>query len=197
MQQQIHSHTPGWWTTFPHGCRDWFLPQPSNCFLPPHTNAKSAWLEPPQKAHPVFHLASPHCNCVFHLSRAGNLPYAPPGSFFPPQLFWKPLPSQRLPSPGMQRHVNPPILSRQVASFWHGLEWHSLMSISQRGPVYPFKHSQWKEPSVFTHFPACSHGLLFAARKINACGKAFSLTRKATASFISHGLFQWSFLLDM
>lgn len=37
------------------------------------------------------------------------------------------------------------------------------MSSSQRGPVYPFRHSQWKEPSVFTHFPACSHGLLFAA----------------------------------
>ena len=37
--------------------------------------------------------------------------------------------------PGMHRHVKPPILSKQVASFLQGSEWHSLMSISQRGPA--------------------------------------------------------------
>lgn len=37
-------------------------------------------------------------------------------------------------SPGMQMHWNSPIWSRQVASFWQGLERHSLTSISQRGP---------------------------------------------------------------
>lgn len=38
-------------------------------------------------------------------------------------------------APGMQMHWNSPIWSRQVASFWHGFETHSLTSISQRGPV--------------------------------------------------------------
>lgn len=37
-------------------------------------------------------------------------------------------------SPGMQMQWKTPIWSRQVASFWQGLEEHSFTSISQRGP---------------------------------------------------------------
>lgn len=37
--------------------------------------------------------------------------------------------------PGMQMQVNSPMRSRQVASFWQGMDKHSLMSISQRGPA--------------------------------------------------------------
>lgn len=38
-------------------------------------------------------------------------------------------------SPAIQMQRKPPILSRQVASFMHGLEIHSLISNSQRGPM--------------------------------------------------------------
>lgn len=38
-------------------------------------------------------------------------------------------------SPAIQMQRKPPILSRQVASFMHGLEIHSLISSSQRGPT--------------------------------------------------------------
>ena len=67
--------------------------------------------------------------------------------------------------PGMQMQVNSPIRSRQVASFWHGMDRHSLISISHRGPAYPRPHWHWKEPSVFTHFPKCSHGLAPVRRR--------------------------------
>lgn len=50
--------------------------------------------------------------------------------------------------------------SRHVPSFWHGLEAHSLTSCSQRGPAYPRTQLQVKEPSVFTHWPPCSQGLV-------------------------------------
>lgn len=62
--------------------------------------------------------------------------------------------------------VNSPMRSRQVASFWQGMDRHSLMSISQRGPAYPRPHWHWKEPSVFTHLPKCSHGLAPVGRKL-------------------------------
>lgn len=65
----------------------------------------------------------------------------------------------------MQMQVNSPIRSRQVASFWQGMDKHSLMSISQRGPAYPRPHWHWKDPSVFTHFPKCSHGFAPVGRR--------------------------------
>lgn len=66
----------------------------------------------------------------------------------------------------MQIQVNSPMRSKQVASFWQGIDRHSLMSISQRGPAYPRPHWHWKEPSVFTHFPKCSHGLAPEGRRL-------------------------------
>lgn len=107
-----------------------FFLSPLIAFSLSHTNARSSWLVPPSRL--SHHLASPLCSFVFHLSRASSSPWALPSGFF---LCWKSHLCQKLPSPGIQRHVKPPILSRQVASFWHGFEWHSLMSISQRGPV--------------------------------------------------------------
>lgn len=61
--------------------------------------------------------------------------------------------------PGMQMQWNPPIWSRQVASLWQGLDMHSLTSISQRGPSYPWRHLHWKEPFVLRQRPPCSQGL--------------------------------------
>lgn len=65
----------------------------------------------------------------------------------------------------MHMQVNSPMRSKQVASFWQGMERHSLMSISQRGPAYPRPHWHWKEPSVFTHFPKCSQGFAPVIRR--------------------------------
>lgn len=61
-------------------------------------------------------------------------------------------------SPGMQIQWKSPIWSKHVASFMQGLDMHSLMSNSQRGPTKPRWHLHWNEPLVFIHFPACSHG---------------------------------------
>jgi len=68
-------------------------------------------------------------------------------------------------SPGMQMQWKPPIWSRQVASLWQGLDMHSLTSISQRGPSYPWRHLHWKEPLVFRQRPPCSQGLAPTVRK--------------------------------
>lgn len=68
--------------------------------------------------------------------------------------------------PGIQMQWNPPIWSRQVASLWHGLDIHSLTSISQRGPSYPCRHLHWKDPLVFRQRPPCSQGL--APKTFNA-----------------------------
>lgn len=58
----------------------------------------------------------------------------------------------------MQTQRNPPLSSRHVPSFLQGLESHSLMLISHRGPVKPFVQLQWNDPGVLTHVPSCSHG---------------------------------------
>ena len=60
--------------------------------------------------------------------------------------------------PSMQTQVNLPRSSRQVPSLRQGFEAHSLMSISQRGPVKATGQSQRYDPCVFKHFPPCSHG---------------------------------------
>lgn len=72
---------------------------------------------------------------------------------------------------------NPPIWSRQVASFWQGLDMHSFTSISQRGPSYPCRHLHWKEPNVLRQRPPCSQGL--APRTFRA-QVAFSKYQKNT-----------------
>ena len=58
----------------------------------------------------------------------------------------------------MQTQVNRPRLSRHVPSFRQGSEAHSLMLISQRGPMKPMAQSQRYDPSVLTHVEPCSHG---------------------------------------
>lgn len=58
----------------------------------------------------------------------------------------------------MQTQRNPPLSSKQVPSFWHGLESHSLMLISHLGPVNPFVQLQLNDPGMLTHFPPCSQG---------------------------------------
>ena len=60
--------------------------------------------------------------------------------------------------PSMQRQVNFPRSSRQVPSLRQGLEWHSLMFVSQRGPSKPGWQSQRNDPGVFTQEPPCSQG---------------------------------------
>jgi hypothetical protein len=58
----------------------------------------------------------------------------------------------------MQTHLYDPMSSRQVPSFWHGFDSHSLKLISHRGPVNPAVQLQMNEPGVLTQIPPCSHG---------------------------------------
>lgn len=58
----------------------------------------------------------------------------------------------------MQTHRNVPGSSKQEPSFLHGDESHSLMFVSQRGPVKPWVQLQANEPGVLTQVPSCSQG---------------------------------------
>lgn len=60
--------------------------------------------------------------------------------------------------PGMQTQRNVPGSSRQLPSFWHGCDSHSLTLVSHRGPVKPWVQLQANEPGVLTQMPLCSHG---------------------------------------
>lgn len=102
--------------------------------------------------------------------------------------------------PGIQMQWKPPIWSRQVASLWQGLDMHSLTSISQRGPSYPWRHLHWKEPWVLRQRPPCSQGLAPKTFKVQdmsyICGHLCMITvkywihklqqKKETTDFITY-----------
>lgn len=60
--------------------------------------------------------------------------------------------------PGMHIHLYSPFISRQVPSFWQGLEAHSLMFTSQYWPENPVWQIHLKLPGVFSQVLPCSHG---------------------------------------
>jgi hypothetical protein len=58
----------------------------------------------------------------------------------------------------MHTQRNVPGSSKQLPSFWHGCDSHSLMFVSHLGPVKPWLQLQAKEPGIFTQMPLCSQG---------------------------------------
>lgn len=60
--------------------------------------------------------------------------------------------------PGIQTHLKVPGSSRQLPSFWHGCDSHSLTFVSQRGPLKPCVQLHTKLPGVLTQMPLCSQG---------------------------------------
>lgn len=178
-------------TNFLGWCRDWFLSQPSNCFLPP-THKCQVLLAGATKQALSHHLASPLCSFVFHLSRAGSSPWALPSGLF------------LAGSPSFVR--NSPHLAykdRWILQFYPG-RWHHFgtgLSGTHWCPSHsevlcnPSNTRSGKSPLCWrisrrAHTDCC----LLQEKYRCVCVKTSPQSRKATAFFISHGLFHWAFL---
>ena len=93
--------------------------------------------------------------------------------------------------PGIQAHVNSPIPSKHVASFWQGSDSHSLILIVHSRPVIPGGQSQRKLPGVLTQVPPCSHRPFSAIKNyLIIYLHVISLWTKATKQHEEH-MAQW------